>query len=222
MESIIQTVAIYAIPVIFAITLHEAAHGYAARHFGDTTAWRLGRVSLNPIRHIDIMGTIVLPLLILLGTKGNFVFGWAKPVPVNFAALGNPRRDMRWVAAAGPAANLVMTLGWAAVAKLALMADGSGRNFLVEVAVAGIITNILFMLFNLLPILPLDGGRVLCSLLPDRLAERFARLERYGFAILIGLLLLSQFGVNVLGWVLIPAMIFCLRLIAGLFQIPIY
>ena len=222
MESLIQTVAIYAIPVIFAITLHEAAHGYAARHFGDATAWRLGRISLNPLRHVDLVGTIVLPLLILVGTKGNFVFGWAKPVPVNFSALRNPKRDMRWVAAAGPAANLAMTLAWALLAKLALLSTWEPAGFVAEVAIAGIIVNVLFMMFNLLPILPLDGGRVVCSLLPDRLAERFARMERWGLAILIGLLLLSQLGVNVLGWVLIPPMMAVLRLVAAVFQIPIY
>jgi len=219
MESLVQTVAIYALPVIFAITLHEAAHGYAARHFGDLTAWRLGRISLNPIRHIDVLGTIVLPIIILLSTKGSFVFGWAKPVPVDFGALRNPKRDMLWVAAAGPMANLAMLLGWAACLKVAVLSGSAPGGFLVEVAQAGILTNVLFMLFNLLPILPLDGGRVLCSLLPDRLAYPYSRLERFGFPILIGLLLLSQFGFNVLGYILTPMIIGVLTVVASLFQL---
>jgi Zn-dependent protease len=222
MESLVPTIAIFAIPVIFAITLHEAAHGYVARHFGDVTAWRLGRISLNPLRHIDIVGTIVVPLVILLSTKGSFVFGWAKPVPVDFGALRNPKRDMRWVAAAGPGANLLMALIWAAGVKLSSISGQPDGSFLLEVARAGVITNILFMVFNLLPILPLDGGRVVCSLLPNQLAYRFSKLERYGFPILIGLLLLSQVGFNVLGWVLAPLILITLRLLSGLFQVPVY
>lgn len=220
MDSLVQTAAIYALPVIFAITLHEAAHGYVARHFGDQTAWRLGRVSLNPLRHIDLMGTIILPLLILLLTRGGFVFGWAKPVPVDFGALRHPKRDMRWVAAAGPLANLAMLLAWAGLLKLALLAGSPAGSFLVEMAEAGMITNVLFMLFNLLPILPLDGGRVLCSLLPDRLAVAFAQLERFGFPILFSLLLLSQLGFNVIGHVLTPLALWVLALVGALFQLP--
>lgn len=222
MESLIQTIAIYAIPVIFAITLHEAAHGYVARHFGDQTAWRLGRVSLNPVRHIDVMGTIVVPLIILLGTKGSFVFGWAKPVPVDFGALRHPKRDMLWVAAAGPGANLLMMLGWAILLKISLMTGGGGGIFLLEVARAGVITNVLFMLFNLLPILPLDGGRVVFSLLPNRLAYAYGQTERFGFPILIGLLLLSQFGFNVLGMVLTPMLVLVTGLVSTIFQVPLY
>lgn len=223
MESLIQTISIYALPVIFAITLHEAAHGYVARHFGDQTAFQQGRVSLNPIRHIDIVGTIVVPLLILLSTRGSFVFGWAKPVPVNFGNLRRPKRDMLWVAAAGPAANLLMMLGWAIVLKLSFATGGGGGIFLHEVARAGILTNVLFMLFNLLPILPLDGGRVVFSLLPNRLAYRYGQTERFGFPILIGLMLLGPLaGIYVLSWVLTPMLVLVLGLVSTLFQVPLY
>jgi len=222
MESIIQTISIYALPVIFAITLHEAAHGYVARHFGDQTAYQQGRISLNPVRHIDLIGTIVVPLIILLSTRGSFVFGWAKPVPVNFGNLRHPKRDMLWVAAAGPAANLLMMLGWAMVLKVSFATGGGGGIFLHEVARAGILTNVLFMLFNLLPILPLDGGRVVFSLLPNRLAWHYGKTERFGFPILIGLLLLSQFGFNIIGWVLMPMLVFVLGLVSTLFQVPLY
>ncbi len=221
MESLIQNIAIYALPVIFAITLHEAAHGYVARHFGDQTAWSLGRVSLNPMRHIDPIGTIVVPLVILLATKGNFVFGWAKPVPVNFGSLRNPKRDMRWVAAAGPAANLAMALIWATCLKVLTLGAGTDNVFLLEMAQAGVLTNIIFMLFNLLPILPLDGGRVVFSMLPNRLAFEYAKLERFGFPILIGLLVLGQFGINIIGWIVTPLLILSLRLFAIIFQIQV-
>lgn len=193
MENLIQTLAIWALPVIFAITLHEAAHGYVARHFGDPTAWQLGRVSLNPLRHIDPIGTIVVPALILATSSmlagGGILFGWAKPVPVNFGRLRNPKRDMLWVAAAGPGANLVMALGWAFLLKMAtLMPDGSFALPMAEMGKAGIKINAALMLLNLLPIPPLDGGRIAVSLLPHRAAWRFAQLEPYGFVILLALL----------------------------------
>jgi len=193
MENLIQTLAIWALPVIFAITLHEAAHGYVARHFGDPTAWQLGRVSLNPLRHIDPVGTIIVPALILatssMLTGGGILFGWAKPVPVDFGRLRNPKRDMLWVAAAGPGANLVMALGWACLLKLAtLMPDNSFALPMAEMGKAGIKINAALMLLNLLPIPPLDGGRIAVSLLPHRAAWRFARLEPYGFVILLALL----------------------------------
>ncbi len=222
MESLIQTIAIYALPVIFAITLHEAAHGYVARHFGDQTAWQQGRISLNPMRHIDPIGTIVMPLILLLATRGSLVFGWAKPVPVNFGNLRHPKRDMLWVAAAGPAANLAMMMIWATVLKLSYVSGGGGGIFVLEMARAGVMTNVLFMLFNLLPILPLDGGRVVFSLLPQRMAWRYGQTERYGFPILIGLMLLSQFGINILSWVLTPMLILVLGLVSTLFQVPLY
>jgi len=199
-NSLVQTVAIYALPVLFAITLHEAAHGYVARHFGDMTAHAEGRISLNPVRHIDILGTIVVPLAILLLSGGRFLFGWAKPVPVNYSALRKPRRHMALEAAAGPAANLAMTLGWAVLLKIAvLLPAGSSSHFLGLMAQAGILVNLVFMFLNLLPILPLDGGRIVASLLPQRAAWRYAKLEPWGLPLLILLL-----ATNVLNFVLEP------------------
>jgi Zn-dependent protease len=183
---LLATIALYAVPVVFAITLHEAAHGYVARMFGDQTAWMLGRVTLNPLKHIDPVGTVLVPLGLLLLSKlmggGGFLFGWAKPVPVNFGNLRHPKRDMLWVAAAGPAANFVMALAWAYVARLAT-SDG-----LEAMATAGVVINVVLMVLNLLPILPLDGGRIAVSLLPHRLAMSYARLEQYGFMLIIILL----------------------------------
>ncbi|MBI5921105.1 MAG: site-2 protease family protein [Betaproteobacteria bacterium] len=203
MENLIQTLAIWALPVIFAITLHEAAHGYVARMFGDSTAWELGRVSLNPLRHIDPVGTLLVPALIL-GTSsllggGGILFGWAKPVPVNFGRLRNPKRDMLWVAAAGPAANLIMALGWACLIKLAIvLPDSTFALPMAEMGKAGITMNAALMLLNLLPIPPLDGGRIAVSLLPHRLAWKFARIEPYGFVILLALLFTGVLG-DILG-----------------------
>jgi Zn-dependent protease len=203
---LVQAVAIYALPVLFAITLHEAAHGYVARHFGDLTAHAQGRISLNPLRHIDLMGTILVPLLIL-GTSvaagtGGFLFGWAKPVPVNYSALRKPRQHMAWVAVAGPLANLAMALGWSLLLKLAVALPENVFTLpLALMAQAGIMVNLLFMFLNLLPILPLDGGRILASLLPNRAAWRYAKLEPWGIGILI-LLILPP--LNVLGKILNP------------------
>lgn len=195
MESFIQILSLAALPVIFAITLHEAAHGYAARHFGDPTAWQAGRISLNPLRHIDLIGTILLPVGILLLSAGGMLFGYAKPVPVDFGRLRNPRRDMLWVAAAGPAANLVMALAWAALLKLAWIMPHSAYTLpLTEMSKIGVTINIVLMVLNLLPLPPLDGGRITVSLLPPHLAWRFARLERYGFPILILLLFTGILG----------------------------
>ncbi len=183
----ISTLVISALPIIFAITMHEAAHGYVARQFGDSTAWRMGRISLNPLRHIDMMGTIVVPAVCYL--LGGFMFGWAKPVPVDFGKLRNPKRDMIWVAAAGPASNFVMAFLWAGVLKLALTApEFVYAEALQEMARAGIRFNAMLMVLNLLPLPPLDGGRILTGLLPLRSAIRFARIERWGFPILILLL----------------------------------
>jgi Zn-dependent protease len=199
-NSLVQTVAIYALPVLFAITLHEAAHGYVARHFGDMTAHAEGRISLNPVRHIDVVGTLVVPLAILLLSGGRFLFGWAKPVPVNYSALRKPRQHMALVAAAGPAANLAMTLGWAVLLKVAvLLPAGSSSHFLALMAQAGIMVNLVFMFLNLLPILPLDGGRIVASLLPQRAAWRYAKLEPWGLPLLLLLL-----ATNVLNFVLEP------------------
>ena len=200
---LIQVIALGAIPIAFAITLHEAAHGYAARHFGDTTAEQAGRISLNPLRHIDPIGTIAVPILILVTSKllggGGLLFGWAKPVPVNFGRLRNPKRDMFWVAAAGPGANLFMALCWAATFKMVLMSPE--RYFSVPLkgmAEIGIVINVILMILNLFPLPPLDGGRIAVSLLPGRLAWRFAMLEPYGFIILLLLLFTGILG-SVLG-----------------------
>jgi Zn-dependent protease len=199
MGNLIQTLAIYALPVVFAITLHEAAHGYVARYFGDNTAWQLGRVSLNPLRHIDPMGTIVVPVLILLLSKigggGGMLFGWAKPVPVNFGNLRRPKQDMLWVAAAGPAANLLMALGWAFLLKIAMLIPETAYTLpLMKMADAGIDINVVLMALNLLPLPPLDGGRIVVSLLPQRAAWRFSQLERWGFPILLALLFTGILG----------------------------
>jgi Zn-dependent protease len=184
MNDIIQTIAVYALPVLFAITLHEAAHAYAAKYFGDPTAYQAGRMSMNPIKHIDPVGTLVIPVLMYMFTP--FVFGYAKPVPIDFNRLRNPKRQMAWVALAGPAANFVMALGWMILA-LFIHAFG-GAEFFVRMANAGILVNILVFAFNLVPIPPLDGGRILTSMLPDALAYKFARIEPYGFFIVLALL----------------------------------
>ena len=191
--AILQKITVYAIPMIFAITLHEAAHAYAARYFGDSTAYMLGRMTLNPIKHIDPVWTILVPIVTLLVSP--FVFGAAKPVPVNFGALRNPKRDMIWVAAAGPLANLAMMIAWAIVAKIAITFGGTGPTyFLALVAEAGIFVNALLMVFNLFPLLPLDGGRILTGLLPNKLAYTFSRTEPYGMFILIGLIITGILG----------------------------
>lgn len=191
MDSLMQTIAVYAIPVLLAITLHEAAHGYVARLFGDPTATLAGRVTLNPLRHIDAMGTVVVPTLILVASKlfggSGMLFGWAKPVPVNFGNLRKPKRDMLWVAAAGPGANLAMAVAWAISWRLMAEAGVSERFFL-EMCRAGVMVNLTLMALNLLPIPPLDGARILYSLLPYRAGSMLARLEPYGMIILIVLL----------------------------------
>jgi len=202
LEQTVRLVALYAIPGIFAITLHEAAHGYAARHFGDLTAYQAGRITLNPIRHIDLMGTIVIPILILIASQGKFAFGWAKPVPVDFGRLHNPKRDMLWVAAAGPGANLLMAILWTLVIKVM---QGVPPNYFTEpialMARGGIIINAVLMVLNLFPLPPLDGGRIAVSLLPHRLAYRFSRIEPYGMIILIVLMFLGVLNVVMLPFV---------------------
>jgi Zn-dependent protease len=183
---LIQTVAIYALPVLFSITIHEAAHGYAARYFGDNTAWNLGRVTLNPAKHIDPVGTIVMPLLLYFATSGSFLFGYAKPVPVRFGNLRNPKRDMIWVALAGPGANFVQALMWGVLFYLLQMA-GVEEVFFYGMCKAGVTMNIGLGVFNLFPLPPLDGGRIMVGLLPVRQAMAFSRIEPYGFFIVIAL-----------------------------------
>lgn len=187
-SDLIQTVLIYALPVIFAITLHEAAHGYAAQRLGDPTAAMLGRVTLNPFVHIDPMGTILMPLLLYFSTGGAFLFGYAKPVPVRFDQLRHPKRDMVWVALAGPAANLLQALLWGVVL-YALAATGVSERFFIEMCKAGMLTNVVMFAFNLFPLPPLDGGRILVGLLPWRQAIMFSKIEPWGFFIVMALVI---------------------------------
>ena len=185
MENVIQAIAVYAIPVLFAITVHEASHGYVARMFGDNTAYVLGRVTLNPIKHIDPLGTVAIPLGMVILT--GFMFGWAKPVPVDWSSLRNPKRDMIWVAAAGPGVNLLMAIVWAIILRL-LQVAGVEERYFFEVARAGIQVNLVFMALNLLPIPPLDGGRIVSGLLPRNLSNVYSRIEPFGLFIIVGLL----------------------------------
>ncbi|RQO33427.1 site-2 protease family protein [Herminiimonas sp. KBW02] len=189
MNDLIQTFSVYALPIVFAITLHEAAHAYAAKYFGDTTAYAQGRMSLNPIKHIDPIGTLLIPI-VLYFAGSPFLFGYAKPVPVNFGNLRNPKKQMAFVALAGPAANLVMALMWMLLAVF-LHAFGSTEEFLMRMAQAGILTNLVIFAFNLFPIPPLDGGRIMTSLLPNKYAYKFAQLEPYGFFIVLALVFLK-------------------------------
>ena len=184
--NIIQTIAIYALPVLFAITVHEAAHGYVARHYGDNTAAVLGRVTLNPLKHIDPIGTIAMPLFLYVATSGAFLFGYAKPVPVNFGRLKNPRRDMMLVALAGPASNLLQAFLWG-VGLVLLQAAGVEERFFVGMCEAGVLVNVIMCVFNLFPLPPLDGGRIVAGLLPPKAAMTYGRIERWGFFIVMGL-----------------------------------
>lgn len=196
MDETIRTITVYALPVLFAITLHEAAHAYAAKFFGDSTAYSQGRMSLNPLVHIDPFGTIVLPILLYVLSSllsFGFVFGYAKPVPVEFGRLRNPKRDMAWVALAGPGANVFMAVCWLVFWNL-LRYFNVGEVFWYEMAQAGVITNLLVMAVNLLPIPPLDGGRVVASMLPHKASYAFSRIEPYGFFIVIGLVSFRLIG----------------------------
>ena len=189
MNDIVQAIAVNALPIIFAITLHEAAHAYAAKHFGDLTAYSQVRMSLNPIKHIDLFGTILIPLALAL-LKSPFIFGYAKPVPVDFSRLRNPKRDMAWVALAGPAANLIMALMWMVVF-YSLDAAAVDEEYFFLVAKAGVFINLVLFAFNLFPLPPLDGGRIMTSILPMHYAIKFARIEPYGFFIVLGMMMLN-------------------------------
>ncbi|MFZ3043455.1 MAG: site-2 protease family protein [Thiobacillus sp.] len=217
--TLIGKIAIFALPVIFAITLHEAAHGYVARYFGDMTAAAAGRITLNPLKHIDPVGTILVPLVILLTSKllggGAILFGWAKPVPVNFGQLRRPKQDMLWVAAAGPGINFVMAVFWALMIQLG---HALGSDFvsapLMLMGAAGVFINVILMALNLIPLPPLDGGRIAVSLLPVRQAMQYARLEPYGLFILLGLLFTGVLGIIL--WPLISLFIGLIALVSGL------
>jgi Zn-dependent protease len=209
--SLVQQIAAWVLPVLLAITVHETAHGWVALHFGDRTAQMQGRLTLNPIKHIDPVGTILVPGLMLL-LPGGFVFGWAKPVPVDWRNFSHPKRDMAWVAAAGPASNLLMGMGWALLARLAvsLPADSWAKAPLLFMGVAGVFINTILMVLNLLPLPPLDGGRVVTGMLPPTWAYRFSRIEPYGFIILLVLLLSG-----ILSMVMWPFVQLVLTMLAG-------
>ena len=189
-NEIVQTITTHALPVLLAITLHEAAHGYVAKLLGDNTAWALGRVTLNPVPHIDLVGTIAIPLALYFANAGNFLFGYAKPVPVDVTRLRHPKRDMVWVALAGPVANLLQAILWM-VAIYLLSGFDVEERFFIDMAKAGVLTNLVMFAFNLFPIPPMDGGRIVVGLLPWRLAVGFAQVERFGFFIVMGLVLLG-------------------------------
>ena len=219
-QNLIQTVLIYALPVLFAITVHEAAHGYAARHFGDNTAYMLGRITLNPIKHIDPIGTILMPIMLYFATSGAFLFGYAKPVPVNFGHLRNPKRDMVWVALAGPASNFIQAIVWAVV-MITLVGTGVEERFFLEMARAGVLVNLVMWAFNLFPLPPPDGGRILVGLLPWKQAQAVSRLEPYGFFIVMGLVIMGVVGTFWLrplmsfGYTVINFLITPLRMLLG-------
>ena len=206
----LQTLFIWIIPVLFAITLHEAAHGWIAGKFGDHTARMMGRVTLNPVKHIDPVGTIIVPLALLIMSTG-FIFGWAKPVPINFNALRSPKSGMIWVALAGPGANLIMAIGWLFVA---ILSFNNNIPIMLKMAGAGIFINILLAVFNLLPIPPLDGSRVISALLPNPLAYKYNQLERFGFVILIGLMFIGGFSYIV--WPIVGLALNSLSVLSGL------
>jgi Zn-dependent protease len=192
-NNFVQTVAIYALPVLFAITVHEAAHGYVARYLGDNTAYRMGRVTLNPLPHVDPIGTILMPLLLYFATAGAFLFGYAKPVPVDFNQLRKPKRDMMWVALAGPASNFIQAILWG-IAFTLMIAFGLEERFFLDMCKAGVLVNLVMWAFNLFPLPPLDGGRILVGLLPWRQAQFVARLEPYGFFIVLALVVAGVLG----------------------------
>lgn len=209
-----QTLAVYAIPLLLAITLHEAAHAYVASYFGDDTARTLGRVTLNPLKHVDPIGTVLIPLALFLSGSG-FLFGYAKPVPVNMRHMRRPRRDMALVALAGPMSNLLQAVAWMALGYVAASLGVQKTDFLARVCLAGVLSNLVLFAFNLFPVPPLDGGRVLAGLLPSALAQPFARIEPYGFFIVMGLMMMRviseywmnpviQYTLSAMQWLLTP------------------
>jgi Zn-dependent protease len=212
MDELIRNLAVYALPVLFAITMHNAAQAYAARYFGDMTAFAAGRVTTNPLAHIDPFGTVILPVLLYLTTQ--FAFGYAKPLPIDYSRLRHPKRDMAWVALAGTAANFLMALLWLVIGMF-LQYFGVNEPFWNKVADAGVITNLVLIAFNLLPIPPMDGGRIVFSLLPQKLAYKYARIEPYGFFILMGLMLLK-----LLSYWVVPVMVVS-RLLLGVLVSPL-
>ena len=219
-NSAVQTISVAALPLIFAITLHEAAHGWVAYKLGDRTALILGRVSMNPIKHIDLFGTIILPLLML--TLGGFIFGWAKPVPINYQKLNNPKRDMMLVALAGPGANLLMAILWGFVAKFGFSAANhpsimqSSAEFFVLAGKFGVMINVVLMILNLIPIPPLDGSRLITGLLSGKISEAYEGIERYGIWILLVLLF-----TGLLQYILIPPVYAITHLISRLLGIDV-
>lgn len=221
MSNLLQNIVIWALPVLFAITVHEVAHGWMASKLGDKTAFIMGRLTLNPLRHIDLVGTIVVPLLLLLFSSffggAPIIFGWAKPVPVSYANLNKPKRDMALVAAAGPLSNLLMAVIWALIAKLGILLSSTGSLglFVVLMGQAGIVINIVLMVLNLIPIPPLDGSRIVAGFLPRRLVQKYYRLEPYGFVILLVLLI-----TRTLGSIIFPLVIGMVSLISWVFGIP--
>ena len=215
--TLIQKIAVWAVPVLLAITLHVAAHAWVASLCGDTTAKMLGRLSINPLRHIDLIGTVAVPILVAVLSQFQFIFGWAKPVPINWARLQKPRRDMALVAAAGPISNLLMALIWAACFKIATMLHPETSVpalFLLLVGQAGVLINLVLAFLNLIPIPPLDGSRIVFSLLPPRQAAHYLKIEPFGFYILIALMF-----TGVLGWILDPLISWSLSVISMLFTL---
>ncbi|MEW6120639.1 MAG: site-2 protease family protein [Pseudomonadota bacterium] len=219
LAQIIQKISIFALPVVFAITLHEAAHGYVARYFGDMTAAAQGRITANPLKHIDPVGTVLVPLVILVTSKllggGAILFGWAKPVPVNFGNLRRPKQDMLWVAAAGPGMNFLMAVFWGVAIQFAIVLQSEFFSRpMAFMGAAGVFINVILMALNLLPLPPLDGGRIAVSLLPVKQAIQFSRIEPYGFIILLVLLFTGV--LNIVLWPLISLFIGLTALVTGL------